>query len=125
VSRLGDRLGAAGGGRIPAGAAGDRQDADGSKERWDPQTGRHGLIVDPVLPSGRTELGSPQPTRSGIGERVSNDQQPADSYDVAILGGGLAGLTLGLQIKQERPETSVFIAEKREGLAPEAAFKVG
>ena len=56
---------------------------------------------------------------------MSNDQQPADSYDVAILGGGLAGFTLGLQLKQPRPDTSIFIAEKREGPAPEAAFKVG
>src|SRR3954453_23227804 len=46
-------------------------------------------------------------------------------YDVAILGGGLAGLTLGLQIKQARPQTSVFTAEKRPGEAREAAFKVG
>ena len=48
-----------------------------------------------------------------------------DRYDVAILGGGLAGLTLALQLKRTRPETSVMVAEKREGPAPEAAFKVG
>jgi len=46
-------------------------------------------------------------------------------YDVAILGGGLAGLTLGLQLARERPQTSIVIAEKRAGPAPEAAFKVG
>jgi flavin-dependent dehydrogenase len=56
---------------------------------------------------------------------VGNDHQPAESYDVAILGGGLAALTLGLQLKQARPATSIFIAEKRKGPAPEAAFKVG
>jgi flavin-dependent dehydrogenase len=50
---------------------------------------------------------------------------PQERYDVAILGGGLSGLTLAIQLKRERPETSVFVAEKREGPAPEAAFKVG
>jgi 2-polyprenyl-6-methoxyphenol hydroxylase-like FAD-dependent oxidoreductase len=56
---------------------------------------------------------------------VREDQQPAGGYDVAILGGGLAGFTLALQIKQARPDTSVFLAERRDSRAPEAAWKVG
>ncbi len=40
-------------------------------------------------------------------------------------GGGLAGLTLAIQLKRERPDTSVAVLEKREGPAPLAAFKVG
>lgn len=50
---------------------------------------------------------------------------PQEHYDVAILGGGLAGLTLAIQLKQTRPQTNVVVLEKREGPAPLAAFKVG
>ena len=32
---------------------------------------------------------------------------------------------MALQLKRTRPETTVFVAEKRKGPAPEAAFKVG
>lgn len=46
-------------------------------------------------------------------------------YDVVIMGGGLAGLTLSLQLKQERPETQILILEKRGESAPTAAHKVG
>src|SRR5436190_6158687 len=56
---------------------------------------------------------------------VAAVRAPGERYDVAILGGGLAGLTLGIQLKQTRPETSVLVLEKREGPAPLAAFKVG
>ncbi len=49
----------------------------------------------------------------------------AERYDVAILGGGLAGLSLAIQLKRQRPDTSVVVLEKREGPAPLAAFKVG
>jgi len=50
---------------------------------------------------------------------------PAGSYDAIILGGGLAGLTLALQIKQARPGTSVLVLERRGHPVPEAAHKVG
>ncbi|MEO9258038.1 MAG: NAD(P)-binding protein, partial [Crocinitomicaceae bacterium] len=46
-------------------------------------------------------------------------------YDVVILGGGLAGLTLSLQIKQRNPAISILILEKRAEDAPTAAHKVG
>ena len=46
-------------------------------------------------------------------------------YDVVITGGGLAGLTLARQLRQEDADISVLVAEKRRHPAPEAAFKVG
>ena len=50
---------------------------------------------------------------------------PHGHYDVAVLGGGLAGLTIAIQLKRERPETRVLVTDKRTEPAPEAAFKVG
>jgi flavin-dependent dehydrogenase len=46
-------------------------------------------------------------------------------YDVAILGGGIAGLTLALQLKKARPEISILVVEKQPHPVPEAAHKVG
>jgi flavin-dependent dehydrogenase len=56
---------------------------------------------------------------TGDGERAGS------RYDVAILGGGLAGLTLAIQVKRARPETSVIVLEKKDHPVPEAAHKVG
>jgi flavin-dependent dehydrogenase len=45
--------------------------------------------------------------------------------DVLIMGGGLAGLTLAIQLRRELPELSVRVLERNRHPVPEAAFKVG
>ena len=45
--------------------------------------------------------------------------------DVTIIGGGLAGLTLALQVKNENPNLAITVLEKRKGDAPMSAHKVG
>ncbi|MCV9389435.1 NAD(P)/FAD-dependent oxidoreductase [Reichenbachiella ulvae] len=48
-----------------------------------------------------------------------------EQYDVILMGGGLAGLTLSLQLRQENPDISILILEQRKSDAPTAAHKVG
>src|SRR6266480_2622556 len=52
-------------------------------------------------------------------------EDSSDQYDVAILGGGMAGLTLALQLKKTRPTARVLVIEKQKHPVPEAAHKVG
>ncbi|HVG40626.1 MAG TPA: tryptophan 7-halogenase, partial [Chitinophagaceae bacterium] len=46
-------------------------------------------------------------------------------YDAIIIGGGLAGLTLALQLKQTKQNISILVLEKRKIDAPVAIHKVG
>jgi len=54
-----------------------------------------------------------------------SDARAKAHYDVAILGGGLAGGCLARQLRLEAPALRVLVAEKRQHPVPEAAFKVG
>ncbi|MDR6534295.1 tryptophan 7-halogenase [Variovorax soli] len=46
-------------------------------------------------------------------------------HDVVIMGGGLGGLTLALQLKRRFPEIDVLVLERRDHPVPHAAHKVG
>ncbi|MEM7368428.1 MAG: FAD-dependent monooxygenase [Bacteroidota bacterium] len=47
------------------------------------------------------------------------------TYEIIILGGGLAGLTLALQLCLSKKDISILILEKRSSNAPVATHKVG
>ncbi len=49
----------------------------------------------------------------------------AGHYDVAVLGGGITGLTLALQLKRTDPGLEVTVIERKHHPVPEAAHKVG
>lgn len=56
---------------------------------------------------------------------VEEGAQVTSSWDVVILGGGMAGLTLALQLRRECPSASMLILDRESHPVPEAAHKVG
>src|SRR2546421_6706158 len=75
-----------------------------------------------ALPADKRALLIQQLQERRTAVEVSNN---SDQYDVAILGGGMAGLTLALQLKKARPATRILVVEKQQHPVPEATHKVG
>lgn len=48
-----------------------------------------------------------------------------DQHDVVIAGGGLAGLTLAVQLSEEQPDLDIAVVEKRTWPVPEVTHKIG
>ena len=48
-----------------------------------------------------------------------------EKCDVAVLGGGLAGLSFALHCRQKLPKADIVVLEKRQHPVPESAHKVG
>ena len=59
------------------------------------------------------------------GSNAQNADDTSDQYDVVLLGGGIAGLTLALELKKTHPATRILVIDKQKHPVPEAAHKVG
>jgi flavin-dependent dehydrogenase len=60
-----------------------------------------------------------------IKSRLSQADSPPGEHDVSIIGGGVAALTLALEIRSARPTTRVLVIEPNDYPAPEITHTVG
>jgi flavin-dependent dehydrogenase len=60
-----------------------------------------------------------------IKSRLSQTEGPPADHDVSIIGGGVAALTLALEIRRARPATRILVIEPNAYPAPEITHTVG
>jgi len=58
-------------------------------------------------------------------DQLERDALEGELFDVVVCGGGLAGLTLGLQLRREHPSLRVLVVEKTARPLPPGCHKVG
>src|SRR6185312_6660056 len=70
-----------------------------------------------------------QETREALAQRIrsrlSHADNPATDHDVSIVGGGVAALTLALEIRGTRPTTRILVIEPNAHPVPEITHTVG
>jgi hypothetical protein len=60
-----------------------------------------------------------------IRSRLSHAENPAADHDVSIVGGGVAALTLALEIRRARPNTRIQVIEPKAHPVPESPTRSG
>ena len=60
-----------------------------------------------------------------IRTQLSDSDTVAADHDVSIVGGGVAALTLALEIRRARPTTRILIIEPNDHPVPEVTHTVG
>lgn len=60
-----------------------------------------------------------------IRSRLSPTDKPATDHDVSIVGGGVAALTLALEIRRARPAARILVVEPKQHPVPEITHTVG
>ncbi|MCK0177448.1 NAD(P)/FAD-dependent oxidoreductase [Mycolicibacterium sp. F2034L] len=60
-----------------------------------------------------------------IRSQLAEKSGPATDHDVAIVGGGVAAMTLALQLRDARPDTRILIIEPNTHPVPEMTHTVG